>query len=89
MIASRLPEALPDDLMAAMAAAMLALGERIANDLRRGNLRQVFIKGEHGVVLLLAVDEDAVLTALVSDEAKLGLVFLDMQRAAADLRQLL
>ena len=89
MIASRLPEALPDDLMAAMAAAMLALGERIANDLGRGQLSQVYIKGENGYVLLMAVNESAVLTAIASEEAKLGLVFLDMQQAVADLRMLL
>ena len=37
----------------------------------------------------MAVDDDAALTAVVSDEAKLGLVLLDMRQAAADLRQLL
>lgn len=89
MIASRSPEGLSDDLLAAMSAAMLALGERIANDLKRGDLSQMFIKGEFGYVLLMAVNENAVLTALVSEEAKLGLVFLDMQRAVEDLRQLL
>jgi len=89
MIASRLPEALTDDLMAAMTAAMLALGERIANDLNRGQLTQVYIKGENGYVLLMAVNESAVLTAIASEEAKLGLVFLDMQQAVADLRKLL
>jgi len=89
MIASRLPEALTDDLMAAMTAAMLALGERIANDLNRGQLSQVYIKGENGYVLLMAVNESAVLTAIASEEAKLGLVFLDMQQAVADLRKLL
>ena len=89
MIASRLPEALTDDLMAVMTAAMLALGERIANDLNRGQLSQVYIKGENGYVLLMAVNESAVLTAIASEEAKLGLVFLDMQQAVADLRKLL
>ncbi len=89
MIASRLPEALTDDLMAAMATAMLALGERIANDLNRGELSQVYIKGEHGYVLLMAVNESAVLTAIASEEAKLGLVFLDMRQVVADLRKLL
>lgn len=87
MIAARAPEALSDDLLAAMSAAMLALGERIAQDLKRGKLSQVYIKGDLGFVLLMAVNENAVLTALVSDEAKLGLVFLDMQRALVDLRQ--
>lgn len=89
MIASRLPEALTEDVMAAMSAAMLALGERIANDLNRGKLSQVVIKGDQGYVLLMAVNENAVLTALVSEEAKLGLVFLDMRKALVELRQLL
>ncbi len=89
IIASCLPESLAEERMGAMSAAMLALGERIANDLRRGELRQVYIKGDAGCVLLMAVDEGAVLTTLVSDEAKLGLVLLDMRRAVADLRQLL
>jgi len=89
MIASRLPEALSDDVMAAMSAAMLALGERIAQDLNRGKLDQVVIKGDQGYVLLMAVNENAVLAALVSEEAKLGLVFLDMRKALVNLRQLL
>lgn len=89
MIASRLPEVLSEDVMAAMSAAMLALGERIAQDLNRGKLDQVVIKGDQGYVLLMAVNDNAVLAALVSEEAKLGLVFLDMRKALLDLRQLL
>ena len=89
IIASRLPEGLTDDLVAAMSAAMLALGERIANDLKRGKLSQVTIKGDLGYVLLMAVNENAVLTTLVSEETNLGLVYLDMQRAVDDLRPLL
>ena len=89
MLASRLPNGLTDDLMASMSAAMLALGERIAYDLKRGELSQVFIRGENGYVLLMAVNESAVLTALASEEAKLGLLFLDMKQAAVELRQLL
>jgi predicted regulator of Ras-like GTPase activity (Roadblock/LC7/MglB family) len=89
LIASSLPETLEEDLMAAMSAAMLALGERIAMDLERGQLSQVYIKGEAGYVLMMAIDERAVLTTLATDEAKLGLVFLDMQSAVADLQGLL
>ena len=89
MIASFLPEELEEDRMAAMSAAMLALGERIATDLGRGKLERVFINGDDGVVLLMSVDDKAVLTTLVSNEAKLGLVFLEMQDAVADLRDLL
>lgn len=89
MIASSLPESIAEDRMAAMSAAMLALGERIAKDLDRGELHQVYIKGGDGYVLLMSVDERAVLATLANLEAKLGLVILDMQEAVADLRQLL
>ena len=89
MISSWLPESVAEDRMAAMSAAMLALGERIAKELDRGGLKQVYIKGDDGYVLLMSVDERAVLATLASDEAKLGLVLLDMQEAVSDLRQLL
>ena len=89
MIASSLPQSIAEDRMAAMSAAMLALGERIAKDLDRGDLSQVYIKGDNGYVLLLSVDERAVLATLASEDAKLGLVLLDMQEAVVDLKQLL
>lgn len=89
MISSWLPESIAQERMAAMSAAMLALGERIAKELERGDLRQVYIKGDDGYVLLMSVDERAVLATLASEDAKLGLVLLDMQEAVHDLKQLL
>ena len=88
MIASSMPEELGDELVSAMSAAMLALGERIAQELGRGTLDQVFIKGDNGYVLMTAVNDNAVLTVLVGEEARLGLALLDMRRTAAALREL-
>jgi predicted regulator of Ras-like GTPase activity (Roadblock/LC7/MglB family) len=68
---------------------MLSLGERISTELGRGNLNQVYIKGGEGYVILTSVGEDAVLTVLAKEQAKLGLIFLDMRRATEDLEQLL
>ncbi len=85
IMASALPNDVEEDRVSAMSAAMLSLGERIAIELGRGTLDQVFIRGEHGYVLLMAVGSEAVLTALARKEAKLGLVFLDMRRTAAEL----
>lgn len=87
-IASDLPADVEEDRVSAMSAAMLSLGERIAGELGRGSLDQVYIRGDHGFVILMSVGEDAVLTALAHKGAKLGLVFLDMRRAAADLTRL-
>ena len=88
MIACSLPEDLAEDIVSAMSAAMLALGERIAQELGRGALDQVFIKGKNGYVLMSAVNDNAVLTVLVGQEAKLGLALLDLRRAAKALRNL-
>ncbi len=70
-----------------MSAAMLSLGERIASELGRGSLEQVYIRGVNGYVLLMSVGEEAVLTAMARKQAKLGLILLDMRRAAEDLEK--
>lgn len=88
IVASALPKDVEEDRVAAMSAAMLSLGERTAQELNRGNLDQVFIRGEKGYVLLISAGEDAVLTSLVRKEAKLGLIFLDMKRAVEDISKL-
>lgn len=88
-IASALPQGVEEDRVSAMSAAMLSLGERIATELGRGALDQVYIKGEEGFVILMSIGEDAVLTALAREDAKLGLIFLDMRRAADDLTKLI
>ena len=88
-IASALHQEIEEDRVSAMSAAMLSLGERIASELGRGVLDQVYIKGESGYVLLMAVGEEAVLTAMARKEAKLGLILLDMRRAVEDLVSLI
>ena len=82
IIASELPQDVEEDRVAAMSAAMLSLGERTSKELMKGSLEQVFVKGQDGYILLMGAGEDAVLTALAKKNAKLGLVFLDMKRAA-------
>jgi predicted regulator of Ras-like GTPase activity (Roadblock/LC7/MglB family) len=85
IIASALPSNVEEDRVSAMSAAMLSLGERIAGELGRGVLNQVYIRGKRGYVLLMSVGEDAVLTVMAREEAKLGLIMLDMSRAVEDL----
>jgi len=89
VIASALPADTEEDRVSAMSAAMLSLGERIAKELGRGTVEQVYIKGDDGYVVLTAVGDEAVLTVLARKEAKLGLIFLEMRRAAQDLTDML
>ena len=88
-IASALPESIEEDRVAAMSAAMLSLGERISGELGRGNLDQVYIRGKNGFMVLMAIENEAVLTVLARKQAKLGLLFLDMRRTTQDLAKLI
>ncbi len=88
IMASALPQDVEEDRVSAMSAAMLSLGERISSELGRGGLEQVYIKGDAGSIVLTSVGAEAVLTALARQDAKLGLIFLEMRRAAEDLARL-
>ncbi|MBI1795307.1 MAG: roadblock/LC7 domain-containing protein [Chloroflexi bacterium] len=88
IMASALQQGVEEDRVSAMSAAMLSLGERISGELGRGGLEQVYIKGNAGSIVLTSVGAEAVLTALARQEAKLGLIFLEMRRAAEDLVKL-
>ena len=88
-IASALHQEIEEDRVSAMSAAMLSLGERIASELGRGVLDQVYIKGNNGYVILMSVGEEAVLTVMARKQAKLGLILLDMRRAVDDLNGLI
>lgn len=82
MMAALLPSTMDEDRVGAMSAALLSLGDRTARELARGALEQVLIKGDKGYILMTHAGEDAVLTVLAKPQAKLGLIFLDVKRAA-------
>lgn len=77
-----LPAGMDEDRIGAMSAAMLSLGDRTAKELARGELEQVLIRGHEGYILMTHAGEEAVLTVVTKANAKLGLIFLDVKRAA-------
>ncbi len=89
MIASVLPAGMDEDRVGAMSAAMLSLGDRTAQELARGTLEQVLIKGAKGYVLMAYAGTESVLTVLAKPNAKLGLIFLDVKRAAISIADFL
>ena len=81
-MASALPATMDEDRVAAMSAALLSLGERAAEGLGRGALSQVYIEGEHGTVFLVSADDEAVVVAVASKGAKVGMMLYEVRRAA-------
>ncbi|MDO4704702.1 hypothetical protein EBQ26_01150 [Allofranklinella schreckenbergeri] len=88
MIASALPQGMDEDRVGAMSAALLSLGDRAARELARGTLERVLLQGERGYVIMSSAGSEAVLTVLAKQNAKLGLLFLDIKRAAEALSKL-
>jgi uncharacterized protein len=89
MIASLLPSNHDEGPIAAMSAAMMSMGTRTSRELKRGNLQQVFVKGDDGYVVIMNAGPHAVLLALARKDAKLGLVFLDLSRACEEAKSIL
>jgi len=89
LISSVLPQDMDEDRVGAMSAAMLSLGDRTAQELSRGELEQVLVKGDSGYILMTYAGEDAVITVLAKPKAKLGLIFLDVKRAAENIAKVL
>ncbi len=89
IIASSLPQGLEETHIAAMSAAMLSMGSRTALELNRGNVQQLFVKGENGYVIIMYAGPHAALLAMARKEAKLGLIFLDLSRAAEEVKNIL
>jgi predicted regulator of Ras-like GTPase activity (Roadblock/LC7/MglB family) len=82
-MASALPASMDEDRVAAMSAALLSLGERAAEGLGRGGLSQVYVEGESGTVFLVSADDEAVLVAVASRGAKIGMMLYEVKRTAA------
>ncbi|MGH1341650.1 MAG: roadblock/LC7 domain-containing protein [Nannocystales bacterium] len=89
MIASALPQHVEEARVAGMTATLLGLGTRAANELARGDLEEVLIRGKDGYACMMAAGSGTLLLAMTTRQAKLGLLFLDMRRAVEDIRRVL
>ena len=89
MIASLPPEGFEEEQVAAMSATMMSAGTRTTQELNRGTLQQLFVKGDNGYVIGMYAGPNAVLLALAGKEAKLGLLFLDLSRTADEISKAL
>jgi len=87
-MASALSYGADEDRISAMGAAMLSMGERTVSELRRGTLEQVYVKGNSGYVVLMQAGPEALLETISGSGARLGLVLLEMKRAAQELAKL-
>lgn len=89
IIGSVLPADVDEESVGGMASILLSLGGRVTAELELGDMEQVLIRAGTGNALMVSAGEGSLLIVLMTRRARLGLVFLDVRRSAADLAALL
>ncbi len=89
MIASALPQHIDETRVAGMTATLASLGFRAAEELERGEVQQVMVRGKEGYALMFQASNHTLLLVMASKMAKLGLIFLDTNRAAVQIAKVL
>jgi predicted regulator of Ras-like GTPase activity (Roadblock/LC7/MglB family) len=89
IMASSLPQGTEESRVAAMCAAMLSMGERTVKELKRGNLEQIYAKGDNGYIVIMQAGSHVVLLAIARKDAKLGLIFFDLSKASEKIKSIL
>jgi len=89
MVASALPQDLDEIRVGGMSATLLSLGTRSSAELRRGNVEEIIVRGEHGYTVMLNAGRGTLLLVVANQNAKLGLIFFDMHEAIEKISEIL
>ena len=81
-IAAVLGDSVDPDRFGAMCASLLALADRTAKEISRGDLKQVLVEGTSGSMLVVRISEMAVLAVASRPTVTLGRVFLEARKVA-------
>lgn len=88
IVASVMSKEVDVDRFGAMCASLLALANRAAKEVSRGDLRQIILDGSLGPMLLTRAGDAGVLAVAATPEAKLGQLILDTRNTARALSTL-
>ncbi len=92
LIFSDLPDTVNKRALAAMAAAIVGTGMQVTKELNIGTLSQVMVEAQEGKFISISVGTDAdspILSTLVEPKANLGLVLLEMEKAAKKIQKIM
>ena len=84
-LASDMSDGMEEDLLSATSSALIAAAERVALELARGNLDQVYLRADEGDLVVVKVNDDALLACTVDHAAKMGMTLLEVNRCAKKL----
>lgn len=77
-----------EERLSAMTATLLALGERVSEELGIGAMNELIVTGDKRDIIVRSVGKDIVLAATVKKPAKIGLILYDTKRAVKQIENL-
>src|SRR5881396_3236307 len=89
VVTHTLPDGVDPKMVAAMTAAIVGTSEMATIQLAQGRFIRAIIESDEGKLLSLGAGDEALLVALVYDDANLGLVLLALERAAKQVESIL
>jgi uncharacterized protein len=89
VVTHTLPEGVDPRIVAAMTAAIVGTSEMATVQLTQGRFVRAIVESDQGKLLSIGAGEEALLVALVYDDANLGLVLMALERAAKQVEAIL
>ena len=75
--------------VAAMSAALIALGAQTLSRLAQGDMDRLLVEGDNGGIIIVPSGPDAALAVMTRHDAKLGIIFREVRRAARQVAAIL
>jgi predicted regulator of Ras-like GTPase activity (Roadblock/LC7/MglB family) len=82
-------ESINEGIISAMAAAIQAVADRAADELKRGQLRRILLEGHKGLMIMNQAGEHAILVTLVEKDASLGVIFMLIESCSRKIAKIL
>ena len=89
LITSMLPSGMDERMVAALGATINSIAKRLCENLNKGETLKTLIEGSKGKIVSMPIEKDVILITLTSEKPNLGLIFIEMERAAENTKALL
>ncbi|OLS25308.1 MAG: hypothetical protein HeimC3_15220 [Candidatus Heimdallarchaeota archaeon LC_3] len=80
---------LPEETLAVINATSIYHGQMILEELKCGNIKELYVKAETGLLIFLPVGPDASLLGLTTENSDLRKILLEMRRASKMIYEIL
>jgi len=88
-ICSAISDVQKESLLSAIAAAILAMGERTVEELKQGKLSQVTIQADDGVTVVRSAGKHQLIIGTARSKVGLGLIHLALQKSSTKVTEIL